>query len=104
MRTRPFLNAQEDADGLLKPHAFVALRPDVGAESLEEALQALAREKLEPYKCPRWVTFVPELPKTATGKIQRYLLRQKQLKSKSGRAERAVARTPTPSEKAEARN
>ena len=68
---------QEDADGLVKPHAFVALRPEVRAEGLEEALQALAREKLEPYKCPRWVTFVPELPKTATGKIQRYLLRQR---------------------------
>jgi acyl-coenzyme A synthetase/AMP-(fatty) acid ligase len=37
---------------------------------------------------------VPELPKTATGKIQRYLLRQKQLKSKSRRAERTAARTP----------
>lgn len=87
---------QEDADGLVKPHAFVALRPEVRAEGLEEELQALAREKLEPYKCPRWVTFVPELPKTATGKIQRYLLRQKQLKSESRRAERAAARTPSP--------
>ena len=58
----------------------MALRPAVGAKGLERALQALAREKLEPYKCPRWITFVPELPKTATGKIQRYLLRQKQLK------------------------
>ena len=81
---------QEDADGLLKPHAFVALRPDVRAEGLDEALQALAKEKLEPYKCPRWVTFVPELPKTATGKIQRYLLRQKQLKSKPRRPAGAV--------------
>ena len=88
---------QEDADGLVKPHAFVALRPEVRAEGLEEALQALAREKLEPYKCPRWITFVPELPKPATGKIQRYLLRQKQLKSKSRRAERAAARPPSPS-------
>jgi 4-hydroxybenzoate-CoA ligase len=70
---------QEDADGLLKPHAFVALRPDVKADGLEEALKALAKEKLEAYKCPRWVTFVPELPKTATGKIQRYLLREKRI-------------------------
>ena len=55
----------------------MALRPEVTAGGLEEALKALAREKLEPYKCPRWVTFVPELPKTATGKVQRYLLRQR---------------------------
>ena len=53
----------------------MALRPEVRAEGLDEALQALAREKLEPYKCPRWVTLVPELPKTATGKIQRFKLR-----------------------------
>ena len=44
---------------------------------LARTLQAFAREKLEPFKCPRWVTFVPELPKTATGKIQRYLLRSR---------------------------
>ena len=69
---------QEDADGLVKPHAFVALRAEAGGdEDLGKTLQAFAREKLEPFKCPRWVTFVPELPKTATGKIQRYLLRSK---------------------------
>lgn len=67
----------EDSDGLVKPHAFVALRAGAQAQGLAEALQAFAREKLEPYKCPRWITFVPELPKTATGKIQRYLLRGK---------------------------
>ena len=82
---------QEDADGLLKPHAFVALRPDVRAEGLDEALQALAKEKLEPYKCPRWVTFLPELPKTPTGKIQRYLLRQKQTDPRG-----AIAPSPRP--------
>jgi benzoate-CoA ligase len=69
---------EEDADGLVKPHAFVALRPETDSEGLVEALQAFAKDKLEPYKCPRWITFLPELPKTATGKIQRYLLRQKQ--------------------------
>ena len=67
---------EEDSDGLVKPHAFVALRAEAQAEGLAEVLQAFAREKLEPYKCPRWITFVPELPKTATGKIQRYLLRR----------------------------
>jgi benzoate-CoA ligase len=70
-----------DTDGLVKPHAFVALRPNAshltedGHASLEAELKALAKEKLAPYKAPRWITFVNELPKTATGKIQRFLLR-----------------------------
>jgi len=66
---------REDADGLTKPHAFVALRPGEPSEGRSEALKAFAREKLEPYKRPRWISFVPELPKTATGKIQRFVLR-----------------------------
>jgi non-ribosomal peptide synthetase component E (peptide arylation enzyme) len=74
LRIQPFLECavvgQEDADDLVKRHAFVALRPDVRAEGLKQVFQALARERLEPYKCPRWITLVPELPKTATGKIQ----------------------------------
>jgi benzoate-CoA ligase len=98
LRIRPFSNGPSSVRRTLtassEPHAFVALRPEVGAKGLERALQALAREKLATYKCPRWVTFVPDLPKTATGKIQRYLLRQEQLKSKSRRAEPAAARTP----------
>jgi acyl-coenzyme A synthetase/AMP-(fatty) acid ligase len=68
---------EEDLDGLVKPHAFVALRSEFSPDDLANALQAFARQKLEAYKCPRWITFVPELPKTATGKIQRYLLRGK---------------------------
>ena len=40
-----------------------------------EELQALVKERLQPYKYPRWVIFVDELPKTASGKIQRFLLR-----------------------------
>lgn len=66
---------QEDADGLVKPHAFVAARPGAQTSGLPAALRAFAKERLEPYKCPRWVTLLPELPKTATGKIQRFLLR-----------------------------
>jgi len=70
-----------DADDLLKPHAFVTLR--VSAAEMTEAarglleveLKAFAKERLAPYKAPRWITFVSELPKTATGKIQRFLLR-----------------------------
>jgi benzoate-CoA ligase family protein len=67
-----------DTDGLLKPHAFVTLRVQATAEAkgaLEAELKAFAKERLAPYKAPRWVTFVAELPKTATGKIQRFLLR-----------------------------
>ena len=40
-----------------------------------EELQTLVKERLHPYKYPRWVIFVDELPKTASGKIQRFLLR-----------------------------
>jgi benzoate-CoA ligase family protein len=67
-----------DADGLVKPHAFVTLRPQAthaSREALEWELKALAKERLAPYKAPRWITIVNELPKTATGKIQRFLLR-----------------------------
>ena len=65
----------EDADGLTKPHAFVALRPGIDEAGLEVELKAFVKDRLAPYKYPRWVTFVTELPKTATGKIQRFLLR-----------------------------
>ena len=70
--------ARQDGDGLVKAHAFVALREGAGAGGLfdAEALRVFARERLEAYKCPRWVTVVSELPKTATGKIQRFRLRE----------------------------
>ncbi len=65
-----------DADGLVKPKAFVVLRDGVGeTDELRVALGAFVKTKLAPYKYPRWVEFVRELPKTATGKIQRYKLR-----------------------------
>ena len=67
-----------DTDGLVKPHAFVTVRAHVTTDAhaaLEVELKAFAKEKLAPYKAPRWITFVAELPKTATGKIQRFLLR-----------------------------
>lgn len=70
--------AREDRDGLVKPHACVVLRAGVsGDDQLAAALQAFVRQKLADYKRPRWVEFVPELPKTATGKIQRYQLRDR---------------------------
>src|SRR5262249_43786644 len=67
---------EEDADGLVKPKAYVVLK-DAGAASaaLADELKAFVKDKIAPYKYPRWVEFVAELPKTATGKIQRYKLR-----------------------------
>ncbi len=67
---------EQDSDGLTKPHAFVALRARSEAPGLAEELKAFAKERLEAYKCPRWITFLAELPRTATGKLQRFLLRE----------------------------
>jgi acyl-coenzyme A synthetase/AMP-(fatty) acid ligase len=56
-------------------HAFVVLKP--GHEpsgELAGEIQAFVRERIAPYKYPRWIEFMPELPKTATGKIQRFRL------------------------------
>jgi benzoate-CoA ligase family protein len=65
-----------DEDGLVKPRAFVVLkRPSDGSEALEAELKAFVKSHLAPYKYPRWIVFTRELPKTATGKIQRYKLR-----------------------------
>jgi hypothetical protein len=64
-----------DADGLEKPRAFVVLQPGASADGLEETLRAHVRARLAPFKAPRWVTVIAELPKTATGKVQRYRLR-----------------------------
>jgi benzoate-CoA ligase family protein len=65
-----------DADELVKPKAFVVLKDAAreGAE-LEAELKTWVKSKLAPYKYPRWIEFVRELPKTATGKIQRFKLR-----------------------------
>ncbi|MCA9647078.1 MAG: benzoate-CoA ligase family protein [Polyangiaceae bacterium] len=66
----------EDAAGLTKPKAFVVLKPgQTPTEALEAELKAFVKQKLAPYKYPRWIEFLEELPKTATGKIQRYRLR-----------------------------
>jgi benzoate-CoA ligase len=65
-----------DADGLIKPRAYVVLHGGVAAtEDLRDALKAHVKDHLAPYKYPRWIDFVEELPKTATGKIQRFRLR-----------------------------
>ncbi|MGE0767715.1 MAG: benzoate-CoA ligase family protein [Hyphomicrobiaceae bacterium] len=66
---------REDADGLLKPRAVVVLKPGMSADGLVPALQAHVKTKAGPWKYPRWVEFAESLPKTATGKIQRFKLR-----------------------------
>jgi 4-hydroxybenzoate-CoA ligase len=68
---------REDADGLLKPRAVVVLKPGIeGGDGLVPALQEHVKVKAGPWKYPRWVEFTDALPKTATGKIQRFRLRQ----------------------------
>lgn len=67
---------KEDADGLLKPKAFVILKPGVSADAgLVPVLQEQVKSKAGPWKYPRWIEFAEALPKTATGKIQRFKLR-----------------------------
>jgi benzoate-CoA ligase len=66
-----------DADGLIKPKAFVVVKPGTrGDDDLAQALDHHTKAMLAPFKCPRWIAFLDELPKTATGKIQRFKLRQ----------------------------
>lgn len=65
-----------DADELVKPKAYVVLK--AGQEpsaALAEELKTFVKQRLAPFKYPRWIEFLPELPKTATGKIQRFILR-----------------------------
>ncbi|HWP49522.1 MAG TPA: benzoate-CoA ligase family protein [Candidatus Limnocylindrales bacterium] len=65
-----------DEENLIKPKAFVVLREGYHpSPELVEELQAFVKNKIAPYKYPRWIEFVKELPKTATGKIQRFKLR-----------------------------
>ena len=66
----------EDAEGLTKTKAFVVLKP--GGQVDEAGLKAFVKDRLAPYKYPRFIEFVSELPKTATGKIQRFRLRERE--------------------------
>ena len=68
-----------DEQDLIKPKAFVVLKPGIrGDDALAEALKAHVKARLAPYKYPRWIAFVDELPKTATGKIRRHVLRERE--------------------------
>lgn len=69
--------ARKDDDGLLKPAAYVVLGPDqLATDSLSRELQDWVGQNLSSYKRPQWVEFMTELPKTATGKLQRFKLRE----------------------------
>ncbi|URI05903.1 benzoate-CoA ligase family protein [Aquincola tertiaricarbonis] len=67
---------KQDAEGLTKTKAFVVLKP--GQQVTEAELKAFVKDRLAPYKYPRFIEFVDELPKTATGKIQRFRLRERE--------------------------
>jgi benzoate-CoA ligase len=74
---------KNDDEGLTKTKAFVVLKP--GWNASEADLQAFVKEHLAPYKYPRFIEFVGELPKTATGKIQRFKLRERENERQFGR-------------------
>ncbi|CAN5564610.1 benzoate-CoA ligase family protein [soil metagenome] len=67
---------KEDADGLTKTKAYVVLHD--GRSATADELKAFVKERLAAYKYPRFIEFVDELPKTATGKIQRFRLRERE--------------------------
>ena len=67
---------KEDGDGLTKPKAFIVLKNGYAAdELLVDALRSHVKERAGPWKYPRWIEVRPDLPRTATGKIQRFKLR-----------------------------
>jgi 4-hydroxybenzoate-CoA ligase len=68
---------KEDGDGLIKPKAFIVLKNGYAADDqLFERLRVHVKERAGPWKYPRWIDIRPDLPRTATGKLQRYKLRE----------------------------
>ncbi|MBF2761256.1 MAG: benzoate-CoA ligase family protein [Ectothiorhodospiraceae bacterium AqS1] len=77
-----------DDKGLIKPKAFVVLEgafADDPPPGLADELKGFVKDRLAPHKYPRWIEFVDSLPKTATGKIQRFRLRERESESSSHR-------------------
>jgi benzoate-CoA ligase family protein len=67
---------REDHQRLVNPVAYTVLKdPAIASEALATEIRNFVKTRLASYKCPRWIEFVAEVPKTATGKIQRYKLR-----------------------------
>jgi benzoate-CoA ligase len=76
---------REDGDGLTKPMAFIVLKDgNAPNETLADELKQYVKATLLPHKYPRWIEFVKELPMTATGKIQRYKLREQMREDSTG--------------------
>jgi 4-hydroxybenzoate-CoA ligase len=74
----------EDSDGLLKPKAYIVLKQGFASnEDLFESLKAHVKDKAGAWKYPRWIDIRTELPKTATGKIQRFKLREEDARTHS---------------------
>ncbi|MET0509949.1 MAG: benzoate-CoA ligase family protein [Burkholderiaceae bacterium] len=73
-----------DENGLVRSKAYVVLK--VGEQSDEAELKAFVKDRLAPFKYPRTIEFIDELPKTATGKIQRFRLRERELSRSTGTA------------------
>ncbi len=68
---------KQDADGLIKPKAFIVLNSGFAADdALIETLRGHVKARAGPWKYPRWIDVRPDLPRTATGKIQRFKLRE----------------------------
>jgi benzoate-CoA ligase family protein len=77
--------ARDDESGLTKVAAFVVVNDEFAAsEQLTRELQEWVTERIGAYKRPRWIEFLPELPKTATGKLQRFKLRELQARKTQG--------------------
>jgi len=73
---------KEDSDGLIKPKAFIVLKNGYAAdETLLEKLKIHVKQQAGPWKYPRWIELRSNLPRTATGKIQRFKLRDEELQS-----------------------
>jgi 4-hydroxybenzoate-CoA ligase len=70
---------KEDGDGLVRPKAFIVLKDGYAVdEQLTETLRGYVKERAGAWKYPRWIDFRPDLPRTATGKIQRFKLRDEE--------------------------
>lgn len=69
---------RKDKDNLIKPYAFVVLKPDHSpSDQLKEEIKAFVKDRIAIYKYPRWVQFIDRIPKTAGGKVQRFVLQEK---------------------------
>ena len=70
--------ARDDDAGLTKPAAYIVTKPEfTPSAKLASDLQAWVGDRIGGYKRPRWIEFLSEIPKTATGKLQRFKLRER---------------------------